>query len=322
MARRHRIARLTGMVAGAVAAATVSVSMLSPTASAGSLTGTLYVDPGTQSARWVAANSGDSRASVIRDRIATKPQARWFANYNQGTITSEVSSYLNGANSAGQIPALVAYMIPNRDCGGASAGGAPDLNAYGQWVQKFAQGLGNNTVIVILEPDSLALLTCLNASEITARSNALSSAVSTIKSANPNAKVYLDGGHSAWNAAPVAADRLKAAGVAQSDGFYTNVSNYRFTADEVAFGKSLLAALGNPANLHQVIDVSRNGNGPSGGQWCDPAGRKVGQDPTLNTGEATVDAFLWAKLPGEADGCAGSAGQFVPDLAYRLALGS
>ena len=41
--------------------------------------------------------------------------------------------------------------------------------------------------------------------------------------------------------------------------------------------------------------------------------------PTLATGEPTVAAYLWVKLPGEADGCAGAAGQFLPDLAYALA---
>jgi endoglucanase len=43
-------------------------------------------------------------------------------------------------------------MIPNRDCGGASAGGAPDFNAYRTWVQRFAAGLGNRTAVVLLEP--------------------------------------------------------------------------------------------------------------------------------------------------------------------------
>jgi endoglucanase len=315
---------MTGPVAGLAAAAlTLGVTLLAPSASAGSLTGTLYVDPTTQSARWVAANPNDSRASVIRDRVATKAQARWMSAYNTSTVTSVVSEYITAANSAGQVPAIVVYEIPNRDCGGASAGGAPDLNAYANWVSLFAQGLGSEPVIVLLEPDSLALLTCLNASEITARSNAIANAVTTIKTANPNAKVYLDGGHSRWNSATVAADRLKAAGVMQADGFYTNVSNYQFTDAEITFGKAVLAALGNPANLHQIIDVSRNGNGPDArGEWCDPAGRKVGQDPTLDTGVDTVDGLIWAKLPGEADGCAGSAGSFVPDLAYRLAMGS
>jgi endoglucanase len=34
-----------------------------------------------------------------------------------------------------------------------------------------------------------------------------------------------------------------------------------------------------------------------------------------------MEMALWLKAPGEADGCAAGAGQFSPDLAYRLATG-
>jgi endoglucanase len=256
---------------------------------------------------------------VIRDRIGSQPQGKWFASYNPGTIQSEVSAYVSGANSAGQIPLAIAYMVPNRDCGGASAGGAPDLAAYRTWVTNFAAGLGNRTAVVLLEPDSLALQTCLSGNSLTDRNTAISFAVGAIKSANPSAKVYLDAGHSAWNSAADQAQRLVAAGVRNADGFYSNVSNFRTTADEVTYGRNILNAIG-ASNLHQVIDVSRNGKGPNGSEWCDPAGRGTGVAPTTTTGESTVDALVWAKPPGEADGCAAAAGTFVPDLAYQLAL--
>jgi endoglucanase len=303
-----------------VAAATSAVWLAgSGSASAGTITGTFYRDPNSQVLRWLAANPNDSRAAMIRDRIGSQPQGRWFANYNPGTITAEVSSYVNGANAANQIPLLIAYMIPNRDCGGASAGGAPDFNAYRSWAQSFAAGLGNRTALVLLEPDSVALITCLNSAQLAERNSALSAAVTTIKQANPSAKVYLDGGHSAWNSATEQASRLVAAGVRNADGFYSNVSNFRTTANEITYGRNVLNAIGS-ANLHQVIDTSRNGRGPLGSEWCDPAGRGIGQAPTTNTNETTVDAFVWAKPPGEADGCAAAAGTFVPDLAYQLAI--
>ncbi|MBY8853328.1 cellulose binding domain-containing protein, partial [Saccharothrix sp. MB29] len=38
------------------------------------------------------------------------------------------------------------------------------------------------------------------------------------------------------------------------------------------------------------------------------------------TGDAQIAAFLWVKLPGEADGCIAQAGQFVPQRAYELAM--
>src|SRR5690606_25888829 len=40
---------------------------------------------------------------------------------------------------------------------------------------------------------------------------------------------------------------------------------------------------------------------------------------TTETGDPMIDAFLWIKLPGEADGCIAAAGQFVPQRAYEMA---
>ena len=216
---------------------------------------------------------------------------------------------------------LVAYEIPNRDCGGASAGGAPDLASYDSWVANFAAGLGSGASIIVLEPDSIALTTCLSSQQQADRFASLSRAGATIHAAAPNAKVYLDGGHSAWNSASEQANRLRNAGIlTNADGLFTNVSNFNTTTNEVNFAKNVLAALGNPSNLHAVVDTSRNGNGPAGGgAWCDPSGRAIGTYPTTNTGNAAIDAFLWVKPPGEADGCAGAAGTFLPDVAYQLA---
>ncbi|NYI04261.1 glycoside hydrolase family 6 protein [Allostreptomyces psammosilenae] len=305
------------MTSGAAAGAAESV------AAAGSLpaNATLYKDPDSQVARWVAANQSDSRWSVINSRIASQPQGIWFSNYRPTTVTADVRRVTSAAEAAGQIPTLVAYMIPNRDCGGASAGGAPDLASYDAWARNFAAGLGTGTVLVILEPDSLALQTCMSASEIAARNASLSRAAAAIHAANPNAKVYFDGGHSAWNGAAEQARRLRDAGIlTNGDGVYTNVSNFQHTASEVSYGKQVLAALGNPADLHLVVDTSRNGAGPApGGAWCDPAGRRIGTNPTTNTGDAAVDAYLWVKPPGEVDGCAGPAGTFSPAYAYELA---
>jgi endoglucanase len=48
--------------------------------------------------------------------------------------------------------------------------------------------------------------------------------------------VYLDGTHSAWLGAGDAADRLIQAGVADADGFFLNVSNYRLNAHLEKYG--------------------------------------------------------------------------------------
>lgn len=304
-----------------VTLATGAVMITSGTAEAGTISGSLYRDTGTAVARWVAANPNDSRTAVIRDKVASQPASHWLSNFNMSTIGTEVSAYVNAANAANQIPVLTAYAIPNRDCGGASAGGAPDLGQYQTWINAVAANLGTRTAIVILEPDSIALQTCLSSSEITARDQALATATRTLKAANPSAKVYLDAGHSAWNSAADQAGRLAAAGVANADGFYTNVSNFNGTSAEVNYGKAIIAALNGRgiSGKRQVVDTSRNGG--ASGDWCgdDNTDRRIGAYPTTATNDADVDAFLWVKPPGEADGCKYAAGSFQPDLAYSLA---
>ncbi|MEO3749767.1 glycoside hydrolase family 6 protein [Streptomyces sp. B6B3] len=271
---------------------------------------------------WVADNPNDARTALIEERIASQPQATWFSNYSPDTVTAEATAITDAAAAAGQVPVLVSYMIPNRDCGGASAGGAPDFPSYLSWTEDFAAGLGTGPAVVILEPDSIALTTCLDQNEFAERFASLREAADIIHAANPEARVYFDAGHSSWHSPGAIADLLTQAGVLESgDGIYSNASNYNWTDDEVGFAEAVLGELGD-AELGAVIDTSRNGNGPAPmGEWCDPADRLVGDAPTVNTGSDRVDAFVWIKRPGELDGCDGPAGQFSPDKAYELAGG-
>jgi endoglucanase len=218
------------------------------------------------------------------------------------------------------VPILVAYNMTNRDCGGASAGGASSAEEYRSWIRNFAAGLGAGPSIVVLEPDALPHLTdCLTSAQQSERLSLISYAGQAIKAAGPHARLYYDIGHSNWLSVSEAASRLRQAGATTyGDGIALNTSNYYKSSDEVAYGKQVLASLG-VARMQMVVDTSRNGAGPAGaGEWCDPAGRKLGTNPTTHTGDAKVAAFLWVKRPGESDGCSGPAGQFVPATAYAL----
>ncbi|WP_436846458.1 glycoside hydrolase family 6 protein [Streptomyces griseorubiginosus] len=285
--------------------------------------GRLYRHPSSQVLDWVQDNPRDWRADVIRSRIADRPAAVWFADYTPATITSRVRAVTSGAAAQGRVPVVVAYAVPDRDCGGASQGGAPDLGAYDAWIDRFAAGLGSRQVIVVLEPDSIAQSDCLSETGRADRFASLARAGRVLKAANPRARVYYDAGHSGWNPAAQQATLLKQAGAASaasSDGIFSNVSNFHTTSAEIAYDRQVLAALGGPPGLGAVIDTSRNGNGaPPDGEWCDPAGRRIGRAPTMDTGEARIDAYLWVKLPGESDGCKGAPGTFSASYAYDLA---
>lgn len=289
----------------------------------GAVTRRLYRDPDSQVLAWVRSHSGDPRHAVIASRIAEQPAAVWFADYAPDTVTARVAAVTSGGAALGRVPVVVPYAIPGRDCGGHSQGGAPDLDAYDAWIDRFAAGLGSGEVIVVLEPDSVAQTECLSAGDRADRFASLARAGRVLKSANPRARVYFDAGHSGWNPPATQAAWLRRAGAASpesSDGIFSNVSNFHTTADEVAYDRRVLDALGGPAGLGAVIDTSRNGNGaPADGEWCDPSGRGLGRTPTLSTGESRIDAYLWVKLPGESDGCKGRPGTFTASYAYDLA---
>jgi endoglucanase len=283
----------------------------------------LYRHPDSQVLDWVRDNAGDPRHAVIASRIAAQPAAVWFADFTPDTITARVRAVTSGGSALGRVPVVVPYAIPGRDCGGYSEGGAPGLDAYDAWIDRFAAGLGSGDVIVILEPDSVAQSECLSAGERADRFASLARAGRAFKAANPRARVYYDAGHSGWNAPGKQAGWLKQAGAASaasSDGIFSNVSNFHATTGEIAYVRQVLDALDGPASLGAVIDTSRNGAGaPADGEWCDPAGRRLGRAPTLSTGEARIDAYLWVKLPGESDGCKGRPGTFTASYAYDLA---
>ncbi len=283
-------------------------------------TSLFYADPDTAAAAWVAANPGDPRAAVIRDRIARVPQGRWFTRNNTAAVRSEVDAYVGAAEAAGRIPILVVYNIPNRDCSGASSGGMPSHDAYRKWVDQVAAGLSGRPATIILEPDVLPLMSnCLDAAQQAEVQASMAYAARELKAASAKAAVDLDAGHSNWLAPAEMARRLVAAGIKDgADGISTNVSNYRATRNEVAYAKKVLAAVG-VSRLRAVVDTSRNGNGPLGEEWCDPKGRAIGTPSTTATGDAKIAAFVWVKLPGESDGCIAGAGTFVPERAYQLA---
>jgi endoglucanase len=279
-----------------------------------------YVDPNSDAAKqektWENSNPAGAQAMQV---LARQPTAAWFGGWNRN-IQNDVRSLVTAAARQGQTPIMVAYDIPNRDCGGNSSGGAADPAAYRSWIGQFAQGLGQDKAWIILEPDALALTFCLSPPGMQTRLELLSYAVTTLKQ-DRNAKVYIDAGHSNWVAAGTMADNLQKAGIDRADGFATNVSNFIATAAEVAYGEQVSAKAG---NKHFVIDTSRNGNGTNG-EWCNPPGRAIGEKPTTQTGNKLVDAFLWIKIPGQSDGnsgeCHGSnfpAGTWWPD--YALAL--
>jgi endoglucanase len=285
-----------------------------------SLTSGFYVNPDSAPAVWVRNNPGDSRAARIQSSIASKPIARWFGN--SSTIGSQVASYTGAADFHDKAPVLVAYNLPGRDaCGGHSGGGAGSVSAYRTWISSFAAGIGTKPAIVIIEPDALADYNCMTSAAIADRQGMLLYATQMFQQKAPNTYAYLDGGNAQWVAASTMAYRLNASGVRNVRGFSVNVSNYYTTTQSINYANSVRSYLGYAAPF--VIDTSRNGNG-SNGEWCNPAGRKLGLTARVGGG---AEMLLWVKTPGVSDGLCGiapttPAGTFNPAIAIRLIDGT
>ncbi|SFT76553.1 Glycosyl hydrolases family 6 [Geodermatophilus amargosae] len=105
-------------------------------------------------AEWQARSPEDAR--LLAD-LAKVPTATWLGNWS-GDVAATVRQRMAEAGAAGGVPVFVVYNVPDLDCGGYSAGGAPSPEAYAGWIRAVAAAIGTADAIVIVEPDTLALL--------------------------------------------------------------------------------------------------------------------------------------------------------------------
>lgn len=231
-----------------------------------------YVEPqtnaGDQARVW--AQEGRTADAASMRALAKIPQAIWFTTGTPAEVRGNVHDVVTAAERARQVPVLVAYFIPGRDCSQFSAGGAPTEQAYQQWIHAFAQGIGGRKAVVILEPDGLALLSsepwCNEGGGgtsgrpedfglVDARFREINYGITALHR-QPHTAVYIDSGHSAWqsindydagfgvpNLQLGMASRLLKGGIAKADGFFLNVSNYRSDAELADYGTRLSKCL-------------------------------------------------------------------------------
>lgn len=276
-----------------------------------------YIDPANDASAYARRHPTVAGSALIA-REGQTAVADWFGDWNDD-VQADAESYVSGAAAVHAMPVLVAYNIPNRDCGGYSAGGLQTATDYANWIQKLANGIGGKPAVVILEPDALADLDCLTGAARQARVDMLAGAVTTLK-ANSHTHVYIDAGNAKWQPAATIATWLKSVNIAKADGFSLNVSNFLPTNDTAAYGTQVSQLVG---GKHFLIDTSRNGNGMApNDDWCNPPGRALGALPTVHTGNGLTDGWVWVKDPWESDGpCNGgpAAGDYFWTYGVQLA---
>lgn len=101
-----------------------------------------YIEPNTEASLqqkvWGDNNATDASAMQT---LAQEPTAVWFGNWNTD-MRDDVHSLVASAQASNAMPVLVAYNIPERDCGGFSSGGSDNPSGYQSWIDSFSQGLG------------------------------------------------------------------------------------------------------------------------------------------------------------------------------------
>jgi endoglucanase len=219
---------------------------------------------GRQAEIWAA--EGRTQDAAYMRALSRISQAVWFTSGTPAEVRRAVHTTVDAAQRQHAVPVLVAYYIPGRDCSQYSAGGAPSEQAYLEWIDAFARGIGGHRAVVILEPDGLALLssepwcgeggggstgTPEDFSRVDERFREINGALDRL-GRNRRTAVYVDAGHSAWQ--PLndydagygeprdqlgMASRLLRGGIDKAQGFFLNVSNFRSSADLVDYGTRL-----------------------------------------------------------------------------------
>jgi endoglucanase len=280
----------------------------------------LYVNPDSVGSVYLAHKARALRTAL--GPITSRPSVEWLTStsfQHTGGVKDGVNSYVAAAQSRGRLPVFALYAIPDRDCGGLSAGGFSNSASYDAWVQEIADGLMDRRAVLIIEPDALGDLDeCLSPTEAQARLAMLRFAVGSLTS-DHKAAVYLDAGNANWHSAGWTAKALQEAGVSGANGFVVNTAAYDDVQSEITYGQQISTEVD---GKHFIVDTSRDGLATANPfSSCNAPGQALGIPPTAVTWEPRVDAYLWIKYPGSSDGsCRGGAasGVFMPQAALGL----
>ena len=222
--------------------------------------------------------------------LAETPQFRWWGQWEK-PVVGKLRGTFAQARADQAVPLLALFGDQPHGCPSGAT-----FARYRRWIDKVAQGIGSNEVVIAFEPDSLGLATC------SGKFAALRYGVRHL-SKLPNATVYVEAGASDWMSPREAASKLRRVGVRYVRGFMLNATHMTTTAANIRHGRKISRLLG---GKHFIINTSHNGNGPlyRGGHtvWCNPPNAAAGARPTMRTGDAKVDAYMWVERPGYSNG--------------------
>ena len=194
-------------------------------------------------------------------RIALRPLAFWFGDWFSDSYARTAIEQYIASVTAGNPSALAQVAVfrldPWEQQACSQVPGAGAQGSYRHWIDSFAAGIGESRVALILQPDLPFAVCSPNQGVVLG----LVRYAARRFSALPHTTVYIDAGAYQWASTSVAASLLARAGVGYTRGFAVNATQYGSTADELAYGASIVAALGHRGipNRHFVVNTSQNG---------------------------------------------------------------
>lgn len=202
---------------------------------------------------------------------------------------------------------IVVYGLPNKDCDARESHGGSNHNNkdYQEFINHLQQSIGDRKVLYVLEPDAVALVADNGCGQALGYEDNLKYAIRTL-SINPNADIYVDVGY--WMLSnerqlhSISTIVQNLYHTAPFKGITINTSNYRSNSELSKLCHTFRMIQGNDP-FHCTIDTSRNYNGPSNqNEWCNYKQAGIGQLPTDQTNDSSIDYYIWIKAPGESDG--------------------
>jgi endoglucanase len=256
------IALLAALVTTAASSAGQAATRRTTTTTGNPLAGArLGVYTGGQDGVYPAYEAAVGPAKDLLAKLALRPRVRWFGSFvPNDLVTGKVADYIAQAQEGDPtviVPMATFRLWPHSEAHRDDPVSYAERVSYRQWVDNVALGIGSSRVVIVVEPD---LAVALKGWRPIVRLH-LARYAARVFSSLPNTTVYLDASDSDWLKVPKARAMLVTAGVSYTRGFALGATHYSSTADNIAYGKRLVAALrraGVPGR-HFVIDTADNG---------------------------------------------------------------
>jgi endoglucanase len=286
-----------------------------------------YVNPSQTIAGTVASRirHKEPKAAEMLSAISSQPESKRFGSWNDrpGYV---VAKYLSEAfhDDPGAIPLLATYRLHHVTCHRVSDS-AKEADAYKRWYSDFANGIGNQRVVVFYEIDALITAPCLSGKGLAVRVGEMRSAIDSL-SKLPHAVVYVDAGASDAHHPAFIASLLRKVGVHKIEGFFTNSTHHNRTTKEIRYATGLSRATG---GKHYVVNTAVNGKGAlrphsrvkfGNSIRCNPRGRGLGPRPTAEVPPQFphLDGLFWIGNPGRSAGNCGTSRNAPPTGTFWL----